>query len=138
MMLNLNIEELIIGAIFGGVSFPIIKWWALLTVPLCSFLWAWTGAGHGAIWRKGGCPIVAIGSVYIVRHHWSAWIGLIPMIIVMAQGYGIPTTQPPDPGSALGRWAFKLARRKEWLAEIITRGIIYLMLAVCFIPTWFF
>lgn len=131
--MKLNKEELIIGGIFGGLLAIFIGPWAVLTALLCSFLWAWTGAGNGAIWRKVGCPLVACGSIFLVHHHWQVWVGFIPMVIVLSLGYGIPSTQPPDAGSPLGRFWYKISPK---YANVLTRGTIYTLLLLCFIPAF--
>lgn len=141
LILGLNVFELAIGAVFGAVPAIWIHWWALATVPACAFLWAWTGAGHGAVWRKVLMPTLVCGAIFAVRNHWQVFIGLPFMVGALSLGYGIPSTQPPDAGSPLGRfwWArTKGTTEKEHQdkAELFTRATIYAILALSFIPAF--
>lgn len=135
MIYGLNVEELLVGAVFGAFLGFWLHAWALLTIPLCSFLWAWTGAGHGAIWRKVGCPLVACMGIFLMLHHWQVWIGFIPMCIVLAQGYGIPDVNDPE-GSPIGMF-YMNKFRSIWKAHLATRTTIYGLLLLCFIPALF-
>lgn len=142
MIFGLNLLELLIGAIFGAVPAIWIHWWALVTIPACSFLWAWTGAGHGAIWRKVLAPSIACLAIFAVRHHWQVFIGLPFMMLVLSLGYGIPSTQPLDAGSPLGRFWWgrtsgSTEKEHQNKAELFTRLTIYVLLAACFIPAFF-
>lgn len=142
MIFGLNLLELLIGAIFGAVPVIWIHWWALITVPLCAFLWAWTGAGHGVIWRKVLMPAITVGAICVTRHSWHPAIGLPFMMLVLSLGYGIPSTRPPDPGSMLGRfWWSKTdgitEKEHQDHAEFLTRFTIYIALGLCFIPSFF-
>lgn len=137
MIYGLNVEELIVGGVFGAFLWVFIGAWAILTVPLCAFLWAWTGAGNGAIWRKLGCPLVACIAIWMVDKNWSVWIGFLPMCLVLSMGYGIPSMQPPDEGSPLGRFWFKKFKGNMQRAQWATRATIYTLLALCFIPALF-
>lgn len=147
MVLGLNVFELICGAVFGfapallffskpaGAVVPVL----FFTVPLCSYLWAWTGAGHGAVWRKVVMPAFVCVAIFVVRHHWQVFIGLPFMMGILSMGYGIPSTMPQDPGSPLGRFWWKRtkgATEKEHqdAAELRVRATIWGALALCFIP----
>lgn len=142
MLLGLNIFELIAGAVFGlAPSIVCRSWWLLFMVPVCSILWAWTGSGHGAFWRKVLMPTLSICAIFAVKHHWQAFIGLPFMIGALSIGYGVPSTRPPDPGSFLGRfWWGKTdgitEEEHQDHAEFLTRFTIYIVLGLCFIPAF--
>ena len=135
MIYGLNVEELIVGGVFGAFLSVFIGAWAILTAPLCAFLWAWTGAGHGAIWRKVLMPAIACLAIFAVKHHWQVWIGFPFMCLVLAQGYGIPDSG--DKGSPLGRYFTKKFQGSHWKANLATRATIYGLLLLCFIPALF-
>ena len=48
-------------------------------------------------------------------------------------GYGIPSTQPYDEGSFLGKLGYGIAGGNEKVANVITRLIYESLLALCFI-----
>lgn len=133
----LNKYELINGAVFAACLSVLIGWWALPLIPLFAFLWAWTGAGHGAFWRKILMPFIVCLVVFLFHNHWSKywiWLSFPLSAIVLSLGYGIPSTQPPDPGSPLGRFWHK---RVPEYSEFLTRATIWILLALSFIPAFF-
>lgn len=135
--MKLNREELLIGLIFGLCFIPSLEWYALLLAPVTSFLWALGGSEDGLkIYRRLGVPLVTSLLCVIVQHSW--WPALsIPMgFAVLSLGYGIPTIQPVDAGSWLGQICFSLAKHDEELAELYCRSIIYILLAIAFMPCW--
>ena len=136
MIFGLNKEELVIGGLFGAFLGIWIGPYACFTIPTCAFLWAWTGAGHGAIWRKIGCPIIACFSTMIATHgNLYVWLGFPFMCLVLSLGYGIP--DKTDSGSPLGRfWYWRVFSENEKRAHVATRATIYLLLLLTFIPAF--
>lgn len=133
--MKLNQEELIIGAIVG-LSFAVkVGWWAILLAVLTSPLWAMGGAEKSSkLFRRLGVPLACSGLVAIIYHNWVPLISLPLASLVLHMGYGIPSTQPVDEGSWLGRLCFKWANKNEKLAELYCRTIIYTLLTLAFIP----
>ena len=115
------------GALFGAVPFCFgAGWWVLITVPICAFLYAIGGDDdYRSAWRDVGCSavnstclILATGNLLFV----GAGLATFGLLTV---GLGLPSTNPPDAGSPVGRVAWKLAKQKEWLANIYTRVFLY-------------
>lgn len=135
--MKLNKSELISGAIVGACSAPIVGLWWLALSPICAVLWAMGGAEKSSkLYRRLGVPAVLSISVALVNHSWLALTSIPLAFAVLSLGYGIPTTQPVDEGSWLGRICFDLAKKNEKLAELYCRTIIYTLLALAFIPCW--
>ena len=135
MSLELNKEELMIGFIFGMSFWFVFGWWAIPVALLTSLFWAIGGRyGHG--WRVWTVPgfVVAMGLIL----HLSAWwqLSSYPMgCAVLSIGYGMPSTQPPDHGSALGRWWVARVKYLD-IATVMTRLTIYALLALAFLPVY--
>jgi len=111
--MRLNKEELITAGILTAIVTP-WKWW-ILTIPLCAFLWALTGSEskyNYKLWRRLGVPVVWGASLWM----WQVAFAIPVAFGFLSMGYGIPSTQPFDEGSWLGR-IFK--------NDLIVRGIIY-------------
>ena len=132
--MKLNKEELLIGAIVGGLSALKVGWIALAIAPVTSFFWAYTGAGASKLYRRLGVPLVIASACAVVTHSWVPFISVPLAFAVLSIGYGIPSTQPPDAGSWLGRIAFKLAKSNEKKADLYCRGLIYALLTLAFLP----
>lgn len=127
--------ELIVGAIVGASSAIKIGLWAIPTSVVTSLLWAMGGAtGGNKLYRRLGVPTIIGVVVGIVCHSWTPLLSIPPAFGVLSIGYGIPTTQPVDEGSWLGRLCFKWSKQNEKLAEIYCRTIIYTLLALAFLP----
>ena len=105
----------------------------LVVVLVGSLLWAVGGAPHfGKAWRRVGCPAL-VGLSFIIKT--GSWLGVPAALAtfgVLTLGYGLPSTQPPDEGSMLGRIAWKLAKGNENLATLYARGTIYAAAWLCF------
>lgn len=118
------LEEAIVGAIFA-ISFS--GWlgpWVLAAAPLCAWLWALGGATAKGI-RRIGCPMVVGAALWHTTGNWVASLIWVPVAwVTLSVGYGLPSTQPPDAGSVLGRWAYAVCRKNERLASILTRSLI--------------
>lgn len=134
--MKLNHEELLIGFIVGICSWLVIGFWAIPVALVTSFFWAYTGAGASKLYRRLGVPVVISSVCAYFAHTWIPLISVPLAFGVLSIGYGIPTTQPVDEGSWLGRICFGWANGSEKLADLYCRGIIYILLALAFIPCW--
>lgn len=124
-MKKLNAEEILYGAVFGGSMVYWTLGYAFLVAPVCGVLWALSGRDESTkLWRRLGCPAVQAAALYLVTK--SIWvIGAIPIGYgILSLGYGVPSTQPPDSGSALGRFFYEKTKGNELLANLGVRGFI--------------
>lgn len=131
--MKLNKEEIVLGFIYAGVWSAFIGWWTLVLAPASAFLWA-LGGSVNKLYRRVGCAII---TGVIVGHSYSSyWIGLLSLSLsfeVLSIGYGIPTTQPEDEGSMLGRFWHRIFRN-EWKSQLATRASIGMMLGLAACP----
>ena len=136
--MKLNREECLYGTGISLAFFWILGWWVVLIAPITAFLWALGGAsGYTAAWRRIGVSLV-LGIVLSIssKNLWCL-LSILPAFGFLCLGYGIPSTQPPDDGSVLGRFFWKLTGGKEWLTNLLTRGLIMSGLFLSFaIPLW--
>lgn len=145
----LNREEIAVGFCVGLSSAVKIGWWAIPVALSSAYLWAAGGAkgddGGKKAYRRIGVPAVWVVVVAAITHdQWilTAWL---PAHGVCRIGYGIPTTQPPDPGSFLGRVFYGLVKRfkqepvsiirRQRIATILTRVTTYALLAIALFST---
>ena len=111
MLFGLNLNELLIGSIVGGLSAILVGWWALLVSPITAFLWALSGMnGKDKIWRRLGVPLVVSLSVSIVRHSLIPIVSIPLAFGVLSIGYGIP--DETDSGSFLGQFFTDVLKNK--------------------------
>lgn len=150
-MRPLNRNEVLVGAVFGWAMIFFIGFWALPLGLVTGLLWAIGGAGYGKGWRRFGVPAVAalfwMLSGLPILHSAATIPGAIAILSI---GYGIPSTQPPDEGSALGRFWYRIAQKlllrgegmihvvtlhnkAAALAVTLTRGTLYVGLALNYI-----
>jgi len=132
-MKKLNAEEILYGAAFGGSMVYWTLGLAFLTMPICGVLWALSGMDESTkLWRRLGCPAVQAFALYLVTK--SIWvIGAIPIGYgILSIGYGVPSTQPPDAGSALGRFFYEKTNGNSLLANLGVRGFIMGLLVLDF------
>ena len=135
----LNPEEIAVGFCVGLASAVKIGYWSLPLAVLTAYLWAAGGAkgeeGGNKAYRRFGVPTAWVLAVMtITQNHWTlaAWL---PAHGVTRIGYGIPTTQPVDAGSFLGRFFYSVISdgmeitARQHLATILTRATTYLLLA---------
>ncbi len=127
--MKLNKEELVIGAIFGSCFAPIIGAWAFLLASATSPLWALSGYGYSKTLRRLLCPALACFAVSYVTASATVWIALPLAFGLLSLGYGIPDST--DEGSTLGRFWLNLTGN-ETIANVLTRGIIYVGLFLTF------
>lgn len=144
---GLNKEELAIGALFGASFFP---WIGLYSIPIGAIFglfWSLSGAGKGSFYRKVLIPIIATTIVYFITGG-SVWAltGLLSMV-VLRLGYGLPEPSASgDNGSSLGNAVMKALNisrsdlsdlQVERRLNLITRGIYFTLLELCFLPLFF-
>lgn len=127
--MKLSFEDFFTGYIYGIASAFMIDWrWAIFVACLSGLLWALGGAGWLGLngWRRFGCPLVLF--VACKWHNPSVWpyIGLWLSFAALHIGYGLPSAQPPDAGSWLGRTFGK------W-----TRVVWFVILALATAPMFF-
>lgn len=137
-MTRAEIEDIVIGFCYGLLGCFSMGWLGLLPAVMSAFYW-WYGGRFGHSARVIGCTSAVYGSLI----HRSFWFLVLPALVaaqILSSGYGIPSTQPPDEGSVLGRFWYRVAPFKDVLtssifANIMTRGTIFLGLAVVFFWT---
>lgn len=128
----MNKEELLTGGIVGLVAGLLIGSFAYLIIPICAVLWA-LGGGEDKAWRRIGVPVSIVAmSLFLHENLWSI-LSIPAGFGVLSIGYGIPTSDPLDAGSVLGRFFYKLTPK---YASLLTRGTLHLLLFVALIPTW--
>lgn len=135
-MKKLLLEDFVIGAVFGLFLAPWIGLWAIPVAVLSGGLWSIGGQyGHS---KRFAIPFIWCGGVEIVHHYHWIWLGLLPAIFVFTLGYGIPlySSYPDDyeAGSALGQFWYKKFRGNTFYANLFTRGTIYMLLILCYLP----
>jgi hypothetical protein len=131
------IEDYILGALYGLGFIFLVGAWCIPILVLTSLLWG-LGGKYGHAIRVFGIPIASYGIVWLLRSH--SILALVSGALtgaVFSLGYGIPTTQPPDEGSGLGRFFYNLFNKNNFLANLFTRGTIYLLLAISSIHSFF-
>ena len=115
------------GAIFGLI--PLLfgaGWFCVLTVPVCGVLFAMGGDNdYQSGYRDIGCS-VANALLLILATGNLLFLGAgLATFGLLTVGLGLPSTQPVDDGSPVGQIAMRLARGKEWLANIYTHAFLY-------------
>ena len=142
---DLNKEELWLGWLFACCWSQFFGLWWILICPASAILWAMGGApGRSAGWRRLGCPALVSGALWLkFGVHWLL-ISFICQCIVFSFGYGIPSTQPKDEGSRLGRFFWFVfmhsnlsMRQTELATDLAVRGVIALLLAASLWPLYF-
>ena len=123
--MKLNREEIGLGLAFGGSMMIFVGIVPGLVLGLvCGLLWAIGGSGLGRAWRFVGVPVagwiaLGLGGYHIV----PCLIGSVHASVVLSLGYGIPSDQPKDDGSPIGRFFYYgLAKMREDVATLWTRG----------------
>jgi ribose/xylose/arabinose/galactoside ABC-type transport system permease subunit len=134
-MKNLNKEELLIGAIFGLTFWFVLGWWVIPVAICTSLLWA-IGGTYGHSIRVFGVPSIVCTAAYLLSHKWLVLISYPFGALILSMGYGIPSTQPPDAGSTLGRFWWGICKQNPFWTDVCTRGTIYLLLGLVFLPVY--
>jgi hypothetical protein len=115
------------GSILGAIGLLFgLSWFFVLTVPACAILYAVGGdEKYQSGYRDVGCA--AVNSIALILATGNLlFLGAgLAVFGVLTIGLGLPSTQPPDPGSPVGRLAWKLANGKERLANIYTHTFLY-------------
>lgn len=123
----MNKSELLTGFIFGICFMPVIGLWAVLLACCTSILWALGGMKEKS-WRRWGVPLVTASFISLLNSTLVIWASVPVVWGILSIGYGIPSDNPPDEGSALGRFWYLLISDEFW-ATFLTRGTIYILLA---------
>lgn len=97
-------SDLLKGYVYGLLSIFAIGLWGLWAAWITAGLWAAGGAGlyETKAWRRVGCPLL-ICSAFFPLHHLGAAVSFVLQFGAFSIGYGVPSAQPPDAGSWLGR-----------------------------------
>ncbi len=119
------IEDLLAGFIIGLSTWFVIGPWSILIACSTALLWMAGGRGYLStnLWRRVGVSFIISTTFAVAKHSFIPIISFPLMWGSMAIGYGVPSTQPPDEGSWLGRIFGR------W-----TRVVWYLILGVAMIP----
>lgn len=118
------------GALFGAIALFFAPWlWAVLTIPACSVLYALGGDdNYASVWRDLGCALV-MSVVLILATGNLLFLGAgVAIFGLLTIGLGLPDPPDrpdPDEGSLIGRIAWALAGRTEWIANIYTHAFLY-------------
>lgn len=123
--MNLNKEELLIGLILPTIFVYWMGFWVVPVALVSSYFWALSGApGQEKLWRRLGVPVLVALGIYLHTHTNIIFFGILPAFGALSIGYGIPSTQPPDAGSALGRFWFKISQKyASWLTRLTIYGL---------------
>ena len=126
---KLNTEELIVGAVAGALSVVFLKAFGVLVAVASAVLWALGGAENSnKLFRRAGVPALMCGATWFAVHTYGLAVSFVLMIVVLCQGYGIPTIAPGrpdnDPGSGLGRFFYEKTNSLA-LANILTRATLW-------------
>ena len=135
--MKLNREETILGTIVAyGITFW-IGWIAIPMAFISGFCWSLSGAGESKLWRRLGVPAIIVVQIALKTHFWWCLASIPVGWLVLCIGYGTPSLQPPDSGSALGRFYWKLTKENTFWTDVLTRGtiigLLYLVVAIPFI-----
>ena len=130
----LNKEEFWLGVAFSAAFFWFQGPWFLLAAVCAGYCWARGGAkDQRKAWRRLGAPFFACLGIFMQSGGWITFIPVIPAFIVLSMGYGIPSTQPEDDGSWLGRFWYKILDGEAQNANMATRQTIAALLWLSFI-----
>lgn len=115
------------GALFGALALLFGGgWFSLITVPACSVLYAMGGDDDWqSAWRDVGCSAVMSLCLVLATGNLLFLGAGVATFGLFTVGLGLPSTQPPDAGSPVGRIAWKLAKGQEWLANIYAHAFLY-------------
>ena len=130
MGINLKIDatvDFLYGAILGAIALLFgAGWFGLVTIPACAILYAMGGDNDWkSVWRDFGCA--AVNSICLILATGNLlFLGAgIAVYGLLTVGLGLPSTQPADPGSPVGQIAWRLAKGKQWLANLYTHLFFY-------------
>jgi hypothetical protein len=139
---QINKEEFASGAFISGVIVGLAHCPVYIIVGagvLCGFMWAIGGSGYKWL-RRFGVPTV-LGTLLVAYGNACGWITGILLIPILSIGYGVPSVQPPDEGSVLGRWAWKLVNGDhedqeacQRFACFICRTLLGMLISIACLP----
>ena len=140
--MKLNTNEALVGDLYGLFFAIKVGWWAVPLSIACGILWSMGGTVNKA-YRRVGCSLLPVLVVFIHSQDGTGTLNLWPWLsfplayAVLCIGYGMPSSQPYDEGSALGRfWDRVFVLSSDYWANFFTRATIYFLLALAFIPVW--
>lgn len=130
--------DFLYGAIFGSI--PLLfgaGWFGLITVPACALLYAMGGDNDWrSVWRDVGCSAVnAIGLILATGNLLFLGAG-VATYGLLTVGLGLPSIQPPDTGSPVGRLAWKLAQRVAHTVEDVELVANFYTHLFLYVTTW--
>ena len=137
-----NIEDFTIGAIIGFGTAPWIgclSCWTALASGLC---YMQGGISHKWIRRFGCTAALWLPIAWVVKENfWLFFICGGWTLAVFHVGYGLPSIQPPDEGSALGRFWCRVMTYDGCDdcyrgANFMTRATIYIALLIPWVIVW--
>lgn len=110
---RLNREELVMGGAFGAILTLVAGLSAWPAIPACSILWA-LGGTYNKAFRRFGVPAVVLVALWPPAP--GNCVAAAIVCLALHVGYGVPSAQPPDPGSTLAQWLGRivLARHLDW------------------------
>jgi len=127
-------EDIGLGIIYGALTIPVIGYWALVSIPACSYLY-WKGGRSGNSYQMYGCSTAAFLPMMLIKANWYVGIPWVAFGVLVGVGYGIPDGLT-DEGSRLGRFYFKMFKGDLKLTNLFTRGTLYLGILACFVTAW--
>lgn len=130
-MNQLNKNEIMWGFLYALSFYFKIGWVALCLTPICSYLWAVSGAGESKLFRRLLIPTITSVSCAIILVSTQPLYSIPLSFGVLSLGYGIPDVNDPY-GSWIGHMAYKINYKH---AELITRSIIVFLLYLANLPT---
>jgi hypothetical protein len=115
------------GAVIGSIPFLFgVGWFFIITVPACAVLFAMGGDDdYRSVWRDVGCAVVNSVCLILATGNLLFLGAAVAVYGLLTVGLGLPSTQPPDAGSPVGRIAWKLANGVEWLANVYTHAFLF-------------
>ena len=128
------LEDYIIGALYGLGSIFLVGAWGIPVASLTSLLWALAGKYGHAI-RMWLIPLVVYGTVFALGAHIGAVISYFLTAATFSIGWGIPDVNDQK-GSWLGNMFYDMFNKNPFLANLFTRGTIYLLLALSSISSF--
>lgn len=120
--MRLNKEEMLTAIVLTMIAAPFPQ--SVVVAPFAAFLWALSGSEskyNWKLWRRLGVPLLWAAAIYKVE----ALYAVLPALVALSFGYGLPSTKPIDSGSTLGRFVFQVTMGNVLLSNLITRGLIY-------------
>lgn len=130
------VSEFFIGAIAGAAFTPWISGIGLVGIFLVAAVTGtlWSLGGHlNQAYRRAGVPAVIVTCVGLTLQPMTAEFALrllvaySVMFLATSLGYGVPSTQPPDEGSAIGKFWYRILKDldKANFATRMTVGAVF-------------